>query len=696
MKPVHVRSTDRRRAAEHAVNRILAASTSLEDAAGKVLEVVGTTLGWDCGAFWRVQRKKLRCVATWQRPDTDLEAFLASTREATFERGSGLPGRVWATGAPEWRPDVRRDGASSPATAEATERVPAGVGFPVSAGGEVLAVMELFGPAEEAPEPEWLEMFEFLGAQVGQFVERHAATRALRESNDRMRAVVDNMLEGLITISDRNLIEQVNPAAEAMFGYDPGELVGQHLKILMPQSLAGRADEFLKDGAQKALGRISEWDGRRKNGEVFRFELSLFAFQTPEGRHFAGHLRDISERKKLEKMKQEFVATVSHELRTPLTSIRGSLSLLAGGALGDLPDEARDVVLIAERNTIRLITLINDILDLERVEAGKVQLKVEEIPLAAVLERSLESVRGFAEQQGIAIAAPATEARVAGDLDRLVQVLVNLLSNAVKFSPPAGTVTVEVAERDDHAEVSVRDNGRGVPAHRREAIFERFEQVESSDARQKACLFQRFSQIDGSLTRTGGTGLGLAICKAMVEQHGGKIGVESQPGRGSRFWFRIPSRRAPVRVEDDAFLTSLSGLRTDARDVLLVDDDTALLGVLTRQLLQAGVPVRAARTAREAIAEARTPPALIVIDVALPDGSGYDVIQALRERPDSSGLPVLIYTAHDLSREDQARLALGPTRMLIKSKATDAEFQAVVLELLRTPEEAGRELRRSS
>ena len=131
----------------------------------------------------------------------------------------------------------------------------------------------------------------------------------------------------------------------------------------------------------------------------------------------------------------------------------------------------------------------------------------------------------------ITIPAPATETRVVGDLDRLVQVLVNLLSNAVKFSPPAGTVAVEVAERDGYAEVSVRDQGRGVPAHRREAIFERFEQVESSDARQK-----------------GGSGLGLAICKAIVEQHGGKIGVSSEPGHGSTFWFRIPSRRTPARV----------------------------------------------------------------------------------------------------------------------------------------------------
>ena len=528
MRPLHVRSTDRRRAAEHAVNRILAASTSLEDAAGKILEVVGTTLGWDCGAFWRVARNKLRCVATWHAPDTHLETFLASTRAATFERGSGLPGRVWATGAPEWRPDIRRDGGLSRATAEDTERLRAGVGFPVITGGEVLAVMEFFGPAEEAPEPEWLEMFEFLGAQVGQFVERDAATRALRESNDRMRALVDNMLEGLITISGRNVIEQVNPAAEAMFGYSAADMVGQHLKLLMPQSLAPQADDYLKDVAQRALGRLTEWDGRRKNGEIFRFELSLFGFQTPDGRtHFAGHLRDISERKKLEKMKQEFVSTVSHELRTPLTSIRGSLSLLAGGALGDLPDEAKDVVVIAERNTVRLIALINDILDLERVEAGKVQLKLEEIPLAAVVERSLESVRGFAEQQGITITAPATETRVVGDLDRLVQVLVNLLSNAVKFSPPAGTVAVEVAERDGYAEVSVRDQGRGVPAHRREAIFERFEQVESSDARQK-----------------GGSGLGLAICKAIVEAHGGTIGVEDANGGGAQVVFTLPAHRA--------------------------------------------------------------------------------------------------------------------------------------------------------
>lgn len=349
------------------------------------------------------------------------------------------------------------------------------------------------------------------------------ADRALRANDGRVRAVIESMLEGLITFSEDSVIEQVNPAAEQMFGYAAWELVGQHLSILVPRSRAHQAETFLRDATKRALGRLTEWEGRRKNGDLFRFELSLFKFETLKGRHFAGHLRDISERKKLERMKQEFVATVSHEIRTPLTSIRGSLGLLAGGALGDLPEEAKAAVGIAERNTVRLITLVNDILDLERLESGKLELRLETIPLTSVIERSVESVRALAEQQGIDLSVATTNAKVFGDGDRLVQVLVNLLSNAVKFSPRGAAVTVSVVESDRDAEVRVQDLGRGIPSHHLETIFGRFQQVEASDSRQK-----------------GGTGLGLAICKAIVEQHGGAIGVESEWGRGSTFWIRIP------------------------------------------------------------------------------------------------------------------------------------------------------------
>src|SRR5207247_1674678 len=288
----------------------------------------------------------------------DRHTFIAIIRDITATRPTERPPR-----ARQAVPCLRGGGRFRRGAAAALDGRRAGVAFPAVMGGEVRGVMELFARSPEKPEAEWLQMFAALGGQLGQFLERDEVDHALRGSNERMRAVVENMLEGLITISDRNIIEQVNRAAEQMFGYAAEELIGQHLKILMPRSTAQGADAFLKDAAPRALGRITEWEGRRKNGELFRFELSLFAFQTHEGRHFAGHLRDISERKKLERLKQEFVATVSHELRTPLTSIRGSLSLLTGGALGELPDEARDVVVIAERNTVRLITLINDLLD---------------------------------------------------------------------------------------------------------------------------------------------------------------------------------------------------------------------------------------------------------------------------------------------------------------------------------------------
>jgi PAS domain S-box-containing protein len=666
------RRTERRRAAEHAVTRILAESLTIDDAGPKILEAIGSALGWTCGAFWRIQRDAavMRFAGTWHVAAHPPVAFLTATAGSIFTRGMELPGCVWESGRPEWIADLIRDGRFLRGAAAAQDGLRTGVAFPVVVGGEVRGVMELFARSAEKPEAEWLQMFAALGGQLGQFLERDEADRALRGSDERMRAVVENMLEGLITISERNIIEQVNPAAQHMFGYAAEELIGQHLKVLMPRSTAQGADAFLKDAAPRALGRITEWEGRRKNGELFRFELSLFAFQTHESRHFAGHLRDISERKKLERLKQEFVATVSHELRTPLTSIRGSLSLLTGGALGVLPDEARDVVAIAERNTVRLITLINDILDLERLEAGKLELHLEPAPLGPVIDRSVDSVRAFAEQQGIELRVAATNARVFGDGDRLVQVLVNLLSNAVKFSPRGASVTTSVVEKDGGAEVRVEDRGRGVPANQREAIFGRFQQVEAADSRQK-----------------GGTGLGLAICKAIVEQHGGTIGVESEPGRGSTFWFRIPSGPGPKPApEVDGFLEALSGQEALGRDVLLADDDTALLGVLTRQLVQAGLPVRAARTAQEAVTEAaRTPPALLVLDVDLPDASGFQVIETLRGRPESREIPVLVYSGRDLSGEERERLTLGPTRFLTKSRASDAQFKALVLELLQAP-----------
>jgi signal transduction histidine kinase len=238
----------------------------------------------------------------------------------------------------------------------------------------------------------------------------------------------------------------------------------------------------------------------------------------------------VARLKDVERLKEGFLSTASHELRTPLTSIRGSLGLLASGVVGPLSAEAVEVVAIAERNAVRLMALINDILDLDRLETGTIELRFAQVPVESILHRALESLTAFGHQRGIAVEMPKVSSTIWADADRIVQVVVNLLSNAVKFSPPDGAVTIAVEPQDSWVEFRITDRGRGVPMADRRAIFERFRQVEMSDAREK-----------------GGTGLGLAICKSIVEQHGGTIGVESEEGSGSTFWFRIGT--SPGTVE---------------------------------------------------------------------------------------------------------------------------------------------------
>jgi signal transduction histidine kinase len=248
----------------------------------------------------------------------------------------------------------------------------------------------------------------------------------------------------------------------------------------------------------------------------------------------ADKLREAAMKERaLAKLKQEFVAMVSHDLRTPMTSIQGILTLLRVGALGPMPEKAVSRVSQALTSCARLIALINDLLDMEKLESGKMDMAFCEISAALAIEQAVLSVDAFAAKHGVSIITQETELDIYADEARLVQVLINLISNAVKYSPHGGTVNVDVIRVDRWLEFQVSDHGRGVPEELREAVFERFRQVEITDA-----------------TKKGGTGLGLAICKTIVELHGGNIGVRDNEKNGvkegSIFWFRIPAEAPPA------------------------------------------------------------------------------------------------------------------------------------------------------
>lgn len=592
----------------------------------------------------------------------ELQGGAGSEHLQAAPRPRVLVGELWIGRVAQQRRVMRMDVSRTPRAADdASWAAQAGMrafsGFPLLVQGRVVGVMGMYSrtPLNDGVMAALLQVAD----EVALAIDRARALEALRISEGRTRSILDNLLTGLVTAGVDGVIESVNPAAERIFGYAATELVGRNARLLLDSGDLGDADvDTLARMVGEALGRVTEWPARRRNGESFPLELSLFTFDSLQGRRYAAVVRDVSERRVVERLKDEFISTVSHELRTPLTSIRGSLSLVSAGVLGDLPKDAAEVLSIAERNSVRLVALINDILDLERLQFGRLEMRFEPLPAAGLLARALEAVRPLAQAEDVHLEVTAAEGEAQCDGDRIVQVLVNLLSNAIKFSPHGGRVQLSATPVGNWIELRVSDQGRGIPSAWHQAIFERFRQVHVSDTRQK-----------------GGTGLGLAISKAIVEQHAGAIGVESEEGRGSSFWVRLPAAASRAhRAPNDSSWSQ--------HEVLVVEDDEALRQVLVRQL-EAGARVRSAGTGEEALSLAREcPPDLIILDVGLPGADGFAVVRALRQETGLADTALLVYTGRDLSREERERLRLGPTRVLTKGRATDADFRLAVVDLL--------------
>jgi len=371
-------------------------------------------------------------------------------------------------------------------------------------------------------------------AEVGRSFDRMARVIAeerlsLSESEQRIRVILDNVVDGIISMDGKGTVSAFNPAAEKIFGYQASEVIGRNVKCLMPEPYQSEHDGYLNNyrvtGERKIIGIGREVEGLRADGRTVPLELWVVEVNQDNEHLFIGMVRDISDRLQIDRMKKEFVSTVSHELRTPLTSIKGSLGLVNGGALGEIPGEAHAMINVAINNSDRLMLLINDLLDIEKIEAGKMDFHIEPINVMAFISDVLSANQGYVDEQKVSfkITSEVPGAMVQGDAARLMQVMANLISNAAKYSPKFDNIEIAVQRADGSIEISVRDHGPGIPEAFHGQIFEKFSQADSSDTR-----------------RVGGTGLGLSITRAIVEHHDGQIDYESEVGVGTRFFFGLP------------------------------------------------------------------------------------------------------------------------------------------------------------
>ncbi len=368
--------------------------------------------------------------------------------------------------------------------------------------------------------------------EIGDFVSAFKTMReGLLEREQHMklaREVFENSGEAIVVTDKNNKIVDANQSYVVQSGYSRQEIIGKDPSI----SKSEEHDAKFFDDMWQSIRNDGSWSGeiwdKKKNGEIYPKHLTITIIKDDDGEvsNYIGIFRDISDLKKMEKLKGEFIATVSHELRTPLTSIKGSLALVQHLAAKVLDDTALSMIDIAHRNSDRLILLVNDILDIEKIETGQMEFKMAPLDVSQFVNEAIDAYGSYGEDREIKfeLKTPPLPITINGDKNRLMQVMANLMSNAAKFSADKGIVELSTRGDADNIQILIKDYGPGIPVEFHDKIFEKFTQSDSTDSRQK-----------------GGTGLGMSITKAIVEKHGGDISFDTAPNMGTTFIIKLPT-----------------------------------------------------------------------------------------------------------------------------------------------------------
>jgi PAS domain S-box-containing protein len=483
-------------------------------------------------------------------------------------------------------------------------------------------------------------------------------TRLLKltiESQARVRAVMDATIEGILLIGRDGVMGYHNRRFLDLFGLEAEQIDGRPLASLEGpiNRIFDEPDEFRRSilQAAKRPGEDTRFLTKQHYPEVRDLEVDAAPVTDREGRDL-GRLhafRDVTRERELDRMKDEFVSLVSHELRTPLTSIKGYVDLLIDGDAGEVTEEQKEFLQIVKNNSDRLVLLVNDLLDVSRIEAGRINLRVQPVDLAGCIDEVATSLRPLMEQkrQSLKLEVPADLPQVRADRDRVVQIMTNLLSNAHKYTLEGGAVTVRAQVSEGEVQVEVGDTGVGLTADERDKLFTKF-----------------FRAQNPATQNVSGTGLGLNIVKSLVESQGGRIWVTSEPMKGSTFIFTIPTDgttgAAAIATSADAPIP----VTTVGTRILVVDDEPDIAGLIRRYLERGGYQVLVAHDAHTALETARRErPDLMTLDVNLPDCDGFTLLEWLKADAATALIPVIMLSV----LEDSGRgLLMGAVDYLHK------------------------------
>lgn len=626
------------------VGQELGTSLDMDQVLETTLQLIARAVGAAYGEITVLDRERELLVCAARVGDQNLAL---SDRDALSLKGeTGIIGWVLSQREAVLIEDMMQDERCVPSS-EHRSSARAIIAAPLLVGDDIHGVVVLAGGTPKAFDSDQQRLVIASARQVAQAMNNAEMYRREQEERSKTQAVLQSIADGVIVNDTQDKVIVFNAAAEGILETPPQAVLGEDVWLLFDlfdenvRSDALAAMEAITSSPLASVGQAIETTLELGN-KIISAHMAPVVTEDQEALGVVTALRDITREVEADRAKSEFVSTVSHELRTPLTSIKGYADLIHAGAVGPINDHQQRFLGIIKSNADRLTALINDLLDVSRIESGRVKLKVEPQSLSEIVREVAVSLREQVEGKGLRLelALPDSMPEVMGDRVRLNQIVTNIVSNAYKYTDE-GWVRISLCPLQGAIRLDVADSGIGVSTEDQSRIFEKFYRADTP-----------------IMEGRGGTGLGLAITKELVELHGGRLWVKSELGVGSTFTVVLPT------AAQDLPPSVLSDLPAGAKKILVVDDERDILALLRHQLTLQGYQVITASTGGKAVVKAiEEQPDLITLDILLPDRHGFDVLRELKAHPETAHIPVIVLS---VVQDETSGYRLGAVDYIVK------------------------------